>query len=60
MSLSHMSLFEYYKLNFSLAQHHKWSIGEIENMMPWERETYVALLIQWVEEENERQKNSHR
>jgi len=55
-----MSLFEYYKLNFSLAQHHKWSISEIENMMPWERETYVALLIQWVEEENERQKNSHR
>lgn len=43
-----------------MKQHHHWSIDEIENMMPWERETYVALLIQWVEEENERQKNSHR
>lgn len=33
-------------------QHHKYSLTEIENMMPWEREIYVALLLQWIEDEN--------
>ena len=35
-----------------MIQHHKWSLTEIENMMPWEREVYVGLLIEYVEEEN--------
>jgi hypothetical protein len=42
-------------------QHHKYSLTELENMMPWERDIYVAMLIQYIEEENqkikERQKN---
>lgn len=25
-------------------------------MMPWEKEIYVHLLLTWIEEENERQK----
>ncbi len=33
-------------------QHHKYSLTEIENMMPWERDIYVALLNQYIEEEN--------
>ena len=33
-------------------QHHKYSITEIENMMPWERDVYVTLLNQYIEEEN--------
>ena len=33
-------------------QHHKYSLTEIENMMPWEREIYTGLLSQYVEEEN--------
>jgi len=37
-------------------QHHKYSLTEIENMMPWEREIYVSLLIQYLEEENEKAK----
>ena len=37
-----------------MIQHHKWSLTEIENMMPWEREIYVGLLIQYIEEENEK------
>jgi hypothetical protein len=32
-------------------QHHNYSLAEIENMMPWEREVYVHLLIQHIEEE---------
>ena len=35
-------------------QHHKYSLTELENMMPWEREIYLGLLAQWVKEENER------
>ena len=35
-------------------QHHKYSLTELENMMPWEREIYMCLLAQWVKEENER------
>ena len=37
-------------------QHHKYSLTEIENMIPWEREIYTTLLSQWVEQENERNK----
>lgn len=33
-------------------QHHKYSLTEIENMLPWERGIYVNLLIQHIEEEN--------
>ena len=35
-------------------QHHKYSLTEIENMIPWEREIYLTLLNQYVEEENEK------
>ena len=35
-------------------QHHKYSLTELENMMPWEREIYIGLLMQWIKEENER------
>ena len=39
---------------FSMMQHHKYSLTELENMMPWEREIYITLLQQWVEEQNEK------
>jgi|TARA_B110000977_G_scaffold197107_1_gene278877 hypothetical protein len=35
-------------------QHHKYSLTELDNMMPWEREIYIGLLIQHIEEENKR------
>ena len=50
--MSHISLESYFKLNFALMQHHKYSLTEIENMMPWERDIYIALLNQYIEEEN--------
>ena len=37
-----------------MMQHHKNSLTELEEMLPWEREIYVALLHQWIKEENER------
>jgi len=57
LSLSHIDLMNYYKINFSLAQFHKWSIAEIENFMPFERELYVIMLNQHIEEEEQKQKS---
>ena len=50
-----MSLEGYFKLNFALMQYHKYSLTEIENMMPCERDIYVALLQQHLEEEKLKQ-----
>jgi len=49
-------------MNFALIHHHKYSLTEIENMIPWERETYISLLIQYIHDENEklRMKNKNR
>jgi hypothetical protein len=43
-------------LNFGLAQHHKWSITEIEDMIPFERDLYVDLLKDYLEKEEQRLK----
>jgi hypothetical protein len=48
----HTDLASYYKTNFALVQHHKYSLTELENMIPWEREVYITLLQQYIEEEN--------
>ena len=50
--MSHESLENFYRTNFALMQHHKYSLTELENMIPWEREIYVTLLSQYIEEEN--------
>lgn len=41
-------------MNFALMHHHKYSLTELEEMVPWERETYIALLINYIQEENEK------
>jgi hypothetical protein len=43
-------------------QHHKYSLEELENMIPWERDIYVAMLVQYIELENEKikQRNAER
>ena len=35
-------------------QHHKYNLIELDNMMPWEREIYIGLLMEHLEEERER------
>tara|TARA_B100001250_G_scaffold80788_1_gene66472 strand:+ start:4825 stop:5007 length:183 start_codon:yes stop_codon:yes gene_type:complete len=51
----HMNLESYYRLNFALMQYHKYSLTEIENLIPWERDIYVGLLKQHLEEERLKQ-----
>ena len=43
--------------NFSLMQHHNYSLTELEGMMPWEREVYVDMVVNWIKEENKRIKD---
>jgi hypothetical protein len=41
-------------MNFALMQYHKYSLAELEGMIPFEREIYVTMLIQHLEEEKQR------
>ena len=43
-----------------MVQHHNWSMTEIENMLPWERDIYIEKVIQHVKEENDRIKEQNR
>lgn len=52
--MGHDSLVNYYKTNFSLMQHHKYSLSELEDMIPFERDIYILLLTQHIEQENQR------
>lgn len=38
-----------YQLNFALMQHHGYSLNELENMIPFEREIYVTMLKDYLE-----------
>jgi hypothetical protein len=58
MALSHEGLVNYYNTNFQMMQHHKYSLSELEDMMPWEREIYIKLLLNHLEEEAERNKQN--
>jgi hypothetical protein len=39
-------------------QHHKYTLADLENMLPWEREIYVDMLISYIKEENEKNKRA--
>ena len=52
MSIAREDLESYYRINFALMQYHKYSLTELENMMPWERDIYNALLQECIEKEN--------
>ena len=45
-------------MNFALMQYHKYSLTEIEEMLPFERDVYISLLIRYLEEEKQRIESS--
>jgi hypothetical protein len=53
-------MFNYYKMNFALIQYHKYSLAELEEMIPFEREVYVAMLVKYLEEEKQRIESQRR
>tara|TARA_X000000368_G_C22951854_1_gene676991 strand:+ start:481 stop:678 length:198 start_codon:yes stop_codon:yes gene_type:complete len=52
LSIAREDLESYYRINFALMQYHKYSLTELENMIPWERDIYTSLLKQYIEEQN--------
>ena len=46
--------------NFSMMQHHKYSLTDLDNMLPWERDVYIALLMSHIAEENANIKQQQR
>ena len=55
-----MNLEAYFEYSFQMIHNHKWSLTEIENMLPWERDIYVDKLVTWVREENKRIQEQNR
>ena len=43
-----------------MMQHHNYSLAELENMIPWEREIYLGLLLNYIKEEKERQEEENK
>jgi hypothetical protein len=41
---------------FSLIQHHKYSISEVEDLIPFERDLFVNMLLQYLKELEEQRK----
>lgn len=56
--MAYMSLENYYRMNFALQQYHNWNMPMIENWVPFDREMYVFLLSEHIEEEKSKQNNS--
>jgi hypothetical protein len=42
-----------------MMQHHQYSLTELDNMLPWERQIYVSLLHEHIKKENERIKKQN-
>ena len=54
MLMSHEELTSYMQTNFALIKFHKYTLEDLENMLPWEREVYIILVENWVKEQNDR------
>lgn len=54
MALCHDDLENFYRLQFALMQYHKYSLTELEEMLPFERDVYIALLTDYLEKEKDR------
>lgn len=48
--MSYNSLSNYYKTMFSLVHHHKYSLTDMENLMPFERDIYVEMLLAYLKD----------
>jgi hypothetical protein len=37
-------------------QHHKYSLTELDNLIPWEKQIYVSMLANYIKEQNDQLK----
>jgi hypothetical protein len=59
-ALNDASLEEYYKTVFAMAQHHKYSISEVEDLYPFERTIYFEMLMDYLAEAKRRREEDTR
>lgn len=52
--VGHDNLANHYKTNFALMQHHKYSLSELEGMLPWERYLYIDMLKEYLDQEQKK------
>jgi hypothetical protein len=57
MMFSYDNLMNHYKTNFALMHHHKYSLTELEGMLPWERFIYIDLLQTHLKEQEQKIKD---
>jgi hypothetical protein len=55
----HDNVTNHYRTNFALMQHHKYSLFELENMMPFERQAYVSMLLEYLKEQEEKRRQQN-
>lgn len=53
--MSHTNLFIYYQKIFGMAQHHKYTIADIENLIPYERDLYFDMLVEFIQSKNKKE-----
>jgi hypothetical protein len=53
MLMSHEELTSYMQTNFALIKFHNYTLEDLENMVPWEREVYIILVENWIKEQND-------
>lgn len=53
-------MLSYFEANFQMMQNHKYSLSEIDNLIPWEKEVYMNMLIEHLKEEKQRQDEANR
>ena len=58
--MMHDNLANMLQSNFAMMQHHKYSLSDIESMLPWERRVYIEMLVNHVKEENEKNQGQDR
>ena len=47
----HVTIDSMMETNFELIKYHKWSLSDIENLIPWEKEIYVNYLVKYLEKQ---------
>lgn len=60
IALAHETLYNFFKTNFALMQYHHYALADIEQMIPFEREIYITMLAQHLEEERQRLQKQQR
>lgn len=55
--MNYENLLNRYKTNFAMMHHYKYSLEDIENMMPWERYAYLDLIKDFIKQEEQAAKD---